>query len=81
MYPSIQELSDRIKAAKRFLDGEVTNLKLGRDVQLPAFELYTHRDTIHEVERQGLRNIGDLELIRIQRTLTTVEAQMSMSSN
>jgi hypothetical protein len=81
MNTSIQELADRINAAKRFLDSELTNLRLGRSVQISAFEIHTHRDTIHEVERQGLRNISELELIRIQRTLTTLEAQMSLSNN
>lgn len=81
MNTTIQELADRINAAKRFLDGEMTNLRLGRNAHISAFEIHTHRDTIHEVERQGLRNISELELIRIQRTLTTLEAQMNLSNN
>lgn len=81
----IQELSARIVNAKRFLNQEITAIKTqpggSSEATTELTKIGYHMDTIHEIERVGLRNISELELIKISRVLTNIENRMSMSNN
>ncbi|MDX2061539.1 MAG: hypothetical protein SFY70_00595 [Bacteroidia bacterium] len=79
----VRELEERLKAAKRFVNTEITNRKLRRSklTQLPTVELLSIQDNLHEVERLGLRNLDDMRVIKIERVLTSIEALMNLSSN
>jgi hypothetical protein len=70
-------LAERISLAKKFLNGEMTSHKLMNGTpRLSRQELIYHLDKIHEVERQGLRNLGEMEFIRIERMLEALESGM-----
>lgn len=81
----IQELSARIVSAKRFLNQEITAIKTQpggcaeatTDLSIIGY----HMDTIHEIERVGLRNMSELEFIKISRVLTNIESRMNLPKN
>jgi hypothetical protein len=80
MDPKMLEI--RIKAAKRFLNQEMTQIKLGGVA--PNFtlnEVKTLKDGLHELERVGMRNLTDMHQIKVKRLLTSVEACMKLPSN
>lgn len=78
----LRELEERIVAAKKFLKSEMTSIRTDNGMNLLSLqEVGMHMDTIHEVERTGLRHIGEMEFIRISRVLTNVEARMSLPKN
>ncbi len=74
-------LEDRIKAAKRFLNRELTQHRLGTIGQFTRNEAGYLKDTLHEAERMGLRNLSDMHYIKVQRLLTSVEARMKLPRN
>jgi hypothetical protein len=77
-----KELIDRIAVAKRFLQAEMTHIKLndGRAL-LPANQVLNSLDAIREVERTGVTRLGEIQAVRIERVLTSVEAQMKLHKN
>jgi hypothetical protein len=70
----MQNLEQRIFAAKNFLNNEVTNLKVSGDANFSLHEIGHHLDTIHEIERIGIRNLDDISSIKLERVLNTVES-------
>ena len=82
MNTEMKELTDRISAAKKYLTGEMTCLKTQKgEANFSLREISYHMDTIHEVERLGIRKLTDMDFIKINRTLTSVEACMKLSHN
>ncbi len=79
---NVKELETRIVSAKRFLNAEMTACKARTAVSaFTLSEIGFFQDSIHEVERIGLRNLKDLDFIKIRRVLTSVEARMKLSAN
>lgn len=77
-----KELELRLVAAKRFLNSAVTTLRTRPEAaHFSLSEIGSMKDRIHEVERKGMRNLSDMDTIRIQRLLTSVEAVAKMSNN
>jgi hypothetical protein len=74
-------LEDRVKAAKRFINQELTQHRLGTAAGLNRNELGYLKDTLHEAERVGLRKLSDTHYIKVQRLLTSVEARMKLPRN
>lgn len=75
-------LEDRVKAAKRFINQELTQHRLGAtSAALNRNELGYLKDTLHEAERVGLRKLTDTHYIKVQRLLTSVEARMKLPRN
>ncbi|MFN8923179.1 MAG: hypothetical protein ACK5XP_09680 [Sphingobacteriia bacterium] len=78
----MKELQDRIFLAKRFLNTEMTHCKLqDGQAQLELRQIINHLDIIREVERTGLRRLEDVQSVKIERVLTSVETVMSLSKN
>lgn len=82
MSTDVKDLEIRIVSAKRFLNTEITNLKARKgQTTFTLSEIGFFKDSIHEAERTGLRNLNEMEFIKIRRILTSVEARMRLSSN
>ena len=82
MDAAIVDLENRLKNAKRFLNTELSGLKTGRDnTRFSRAEVDRHLDTIHETERTGFRQINEMQEIKIERMLTSVESVMSLHKN
>jgi len=78
----IKQLEDRIQFAKIFLRNEITAHKTENGkATLRLNEVGYHLDTIHEIERTGLRKLTEVDFIKIQRVLTSVEACVRLSKN
>lgn len=78
----IKQLEDRIQFAKSFLRNEVTAHKVENGkALLDRSQVGYHLDTIHEIERTGLRKLTEVDFIKIQRVLTSVEACVGLSKN
>ncbi|MBX3101619.1 MAG: hypothetical protein KF690_03835 [Bacteroidetes bacterium] len=77
-----KELIDRLAVAKRFLQTEMTHIKLndGRAV-FAANQVLNSLDAIREVERTGVTRLGEIQAVRIERVLTSVESQMKLHKN
>lgn len=76
-----KELEVRLSAVKRFLNAEMTNCKVGKNGTMSISEVGRFQDSIHELERRGLRHMNDMDMIKMTRVLTSVEARMNMSKN
>lgn len=77
-----KELQDRIFIAKQFLNSEMTHCKLNDgQAHLEMRQIINHLDIIREVERTGLRRLEDVQTVKIERVLTSVETLMSLSKN
>jgi hypothetical protein len=82
MIANVKELEVRILSAKRFLNNELTQVKANpTSASFTLSEIGALKDSIHEVERRGLRNLSDTEFIKIRRVLTSLEARMRLSAN
>jgi len=78
----IKNLESRIKSVKKFLNAEITSKKAeGTAAVFIQNDVQYHLDTIHEVERRGVRNLNDVDFIKIQRVLTSIEARMKLHKN
>jgi len=78
----IKQLEDRIQYAKSFLHHELTCHKIENGkASLELGQVGYHLDTIHEIERIGLRRLDDIDFVKIQRVLTSVEACIKLSKN
>lgn len=74
----MSKIETRIKSAKTFLQREMTQVKLGSGrAHLDLHQIGHHLDTIHEAERTGVRNLSDIQEVRLQRVLTTLEDLMN----
>lgn len=79
MSPTINDLENRIRKAKAYLNKEMTACKLGHDgTQFNLREIGYHMDTIHEIERVGLRNLNEIETVKLNRVLGTVEGTLGV---
>jgi hypothetical protein len=79
----VRVLEERLKAAKLFVNAEITSRKLrcSKLDQIPTVELTAIQDNLHEVERVGIRNLDEMRTIKIQRVLTSVETLMNLPAN
>lgn len=78
----VKELEERIVAAKRFLNQEMTCIRNENgENSLSVQQVAYHMDHIHQIERIGLRKIDEMDFIRIKRVLTSVEARMKLHLN
>lgn len=71
----------RITQVKQFLHQEIRLNKTGATPTLNLREIGYHLDTLHEIERVGLRNLNDMQSLRLTRVLDAVETQMRPSDN
>jgi len=71
----------RISQVKQFLHQEIRLNKTGAVPTLNLREIGYHMDTLHEIERVGLRNLNDVQSLRLSRVLEAVEVQMKPSDN
>jgi hypothetical protein len=73
----MENLENRISSAKTFLNAEIVNIKTGNQASMPRQEIAYHLDTIFEIERTGLRHLNDLQEVKLNRVLTSVESLMT----
>ena len=78
----ITELQTRMNEAKRFLNTEISVVKTRQLDRLSELtNLGAQLNSIHEMQRKGIRHLKDLDFIKIQRILTSIEARMKLSDN
>ncbi len=77
----ILELEQRVRKAKKSLNVEMTNIKKSSSHTFTLNEVGTHIDTLHEFERKGLKNLNEVEIIKIERILNKIENAISFSLN
>ncbi len=79
---STNDLHAKIVAAKNFLNAEMVRLRTNNETvsAMGYRELGDRLDMIHEIERIGIRNLGERDLRRITRLLTQLE-QFQGSAN
>jgi hypothetical protein len=72
---SLNDLHSKIVAAKNFLNSEMVRLRTNHDTlsTMGYRELGDRLDMIHEIERIGIRNLGDRDLRRISRLIGQLE--------
>lgn len=72
---TLNDLHDKIVAAKMFLNSEIVRIRTNKSTVTPLSyrELGDRMDMIHEVERVGIRNLGEREMRRITRLITQLE--------
>ncbi len=79
MSQDVTSLENRIRTAKAFLNAQVTSCKVDSgSTNQNLRELGYHMDTIHEIERVGLRNLNDIERVKLTRVLGVVEDNMGV---
>lgn len=79
---SVQELTTRINAAKRFLNAEMNKIKTGAPIQVFSYrELGEKLDQLHEAERIGLRKLDERGIRKVSKILSTVEGAGHFSEN
>ena len=75
------ELHTKVLSAKQFLNGELVRLKTnGVSSPLQYREINDRLDLIHEVERVGFKNLGDREMRKLNKMLSTLNGVI-VSSN
>jgi len=74
-------LEEKIKIAKRTLEIELNNIKRNLPHTMTYEELGNHMDIIHEYERKGLRNLSELETIKIYRIINSINTKLNLSLN
>lgn len=80
MSQDVTSLENRIRNAKAFLNAQVTNCKVSDNTTNQTLrQLGYHMDTIHEIERVGLRNLNDIERVKLTRVLGDVEETMGVT--
>ncbi|MBK9454020.1 MAG: hypothetical protein IPN95_32415 [Bacteroidetes bacterium] len=79
---SLNDLHSKIVAAKNFLNSEMVRLRTNNDTvsAMGYRELGDRLDMIHEIERIGIRNLGDRDMRRISRLIGQLD-QYSGSAN
>jgi hypothetical protein len=72
-----RSLEARIFEAKYFLNSQMTALKTQQEPSFVELDAIGHQiNTLHELERIGVRKLTDLDFIRAQRILSSIESQM-----
>lgn len=81
-YMTVSELSARIVAAKSFLNAEIVKIRTnGSQISTLNYrEIGSRLDMIHEVERVGVRHLGDLQLRRISRVVDELDIYRSSAN-
>jgi hypothetical protein len=75
----VNNLETRIRAAKQFLNTEATQVRLGNATSsLDLQEIGYQMDVIHEIEQTGLRNISEVQEIKLNRVLGKLESVMQI---
>ena len=72
---TVSELHAKIVAAKSFLNAEIVRIRTNEDQvsSLNYREIGNRLDMIHEVERVGVRHLGDLQKRRISRVIDELD--------
>lgn len=79
---SSQELHAKILATKSFLNRElVRNRTQGTETILNFREIGVRMDMIHEAERVGVRNLGEIQSRKLTRMIDQLETQIGVSLN
>ncbi len=72
-----RSLETRIFEAKYFLNSQMTALKTQQEPSFVEIDAIGYQiNTLHELERIGVRKLTDLDFIRAQRILSSIESQM-----
>lgn len=74
-------LEEKVKIVKKTLEMELNNIKRNLPHTLTYEELGNHMDVIHECERKGIRNLNELETIKIYRIINTINNKLNLSLN
>ena len=78
---TVNELHTKIVAAKRFLNSEVVKIRTTEEPSMLGFrEIGDRLDLIHEVERIGIRNLGERDNRRIVRMLTDLDTYQTSNN-
>ncbi len=71
---TVNELHAKINAAKALLNNEIVRIKTSGEADwLNYREIGDRLDLIHEVERIGIRNLGERDVRKITRMLVTLD--------
>lgn len=77
-----KELHNKIQASKAFLNREMVRLRTtGESAFFTLDEAGSRIDVLHEIERIGLRNIGEREGRKLKRVLVELETRGAISLN
>lgn len=66
------ELEMQVRYARRVLTLELNRLKATGHCAFSEMELLQSLDLLRDLERKGMRNLTDLDLIKLQRVLLRV---------
>ncbi|MDX1907645.1 MAG: hypothetical protein SF053_11470 [Bacteroidia bacterium] len=77
------ELFSKLQATKDFLHREMVRHKTqGNGASLMTFrEIGSRLDTIHEAERQGIKNLDELQARKLTRIINETERFWNVSPN
>lgn len=78
---NLMSLEEKVKIVKKTLEMELNNIKRNLPHTLTYEELGNHMDVIHECERKGIRNLNELETIKIYRIINTISNKLNLSLN
>jgi hypothetical protein len=79
---STKELQSKIQATKSFLQREIVRNRIQSDPNALTFrEIGLRMDLIHEVERVGLRNLGERENRKLVKMISELEENRRVSLN
>lgn len=77
-----QELHAKIQATKSFLNKEIVKNRTNQATsQLTFREIGVKMDMIHEAERVGVRNLGEMQNHKLTRMLSELEKLKNVSLN
>jgi hypothetical protein len=71
-----QTTESRISLVKSFLNAEVTKNRNAVSTNLNLRDIGYHLDSLHEFERIGIRNLNDIEALKLNRVLDSIEGFM-----
>ena len=74
-------LLERIERAKYFLAREMNQIKASGGELYRLDELNYYMEVLYEAERIGVRNLNEMERIRVGRVLEQIEQRMASSMN
>ncbi len=76
------DLHAKILATKAFLNREIVRQKTNaQNTSLTFREIGTRLDMIHEAERVGVRNLGEIQNRKLVRMITEVDTLRDVSLN
>ena len=77
-----QELHAKILATKAFLNREIVRQRTSaEETKLSFREIGTRLDMIHEAERVGIRNLGEIQNRKLTRMISELENLQHVSLN